>query len=69
MTLPVEVDLPDDFAQFQLPEAVAALLQMQLDRQESGQPLTSQAHEEAKGLVDLADFFTLLWLRAVRMIP
>lgn len=67
MTLTLEVDLPDDLARFRLPEAVAARLQTLLDRQDSGQVLTAQEREEAEGLVDLAEFLTLLRLRAERM--
>jgi hypothetical protein len=69
MTLTIEVDLPADLARFRLPEAVAARLQALLDRQDSGQPLTTQEREEAEGLVDLAEFLTLLRLRAERMTP
>jgi len=69
MTLTLEVDLPDDLARFRLPEAVAARLQSLLDRQDSGQPLTPQEREEAEGLSDLAEFLTLLRLRAERMTP
>lgn len=67
MTL--ELDLRDDLARFRLPEAVAARLQTLLDRQDSGQPLTAQEREEAEGLVDLAEFLTLLRLRAERVTP
>jgi hypothetical protein len=66
MTLTLEVVLPDDLARFRLPEAVAARLQTLLDRQDSGQPLTAQEREEAEGLLDLAEFLTLLQLRAER---
>jgi hypothetical protein len=69
MTLTIEVDLPADLARFRLPEAVATRLQALLDRQDSGQPLTTQGREEAEGLVDLAGFLTLLRLRAERMTP
>jgi hypothetical protein len=69
MTLTLEVDLPDDLARFRLPEAVAARLQTLLDRQDSGQSLTPQEREEAEGLADLAEFLTLLRLRAERMTP
>lgn len=69
MTLTIEVDLPADLARFQLPEAVAARLKTLLDRQDSGQPLTPQEREEAEGLVDLAEFLTLLRLRSERMTP
>ena len=64
LTLTLEVDLPDDLTRFRLPEAVAARLQTLLDRQDSGQPLTPQEGDEAKGLVDLAEFLTLLRLRS-----
>ncbi|MBV9123321.1 MAG: hypothetical protein JO112_08190 [Planctomycetes bacterium] len=67
MTL--EVDLPADLARFRLPEAVAARLQDLLDRQDFGQPLTAKEREEAEGLVSLADFLTLLRLRAERLAP
>jgi hypothetical protein len=69
MTLTLEVDLPADLAWFRLPEAVAARLQSLLDRQDSSQPLNAQEREEAEGLVDLAEFLTLLRLRAERMSP
>ncbi|MFH1918441.1 MAG: hypothetical protein ABIP48_00945 [Planctomycetota bacterium] len=67
MTLTIEVDLPADLARFRLPEAVDARLQTLLERQDSGQPLTEQEREEAEGLVNLAEFLTLLRLRAERM--
>jgi hypothetical protein len=64
MTLTIEVDLPDDLAQFRLPVALAARLQTLLDRQDTGQPLMAPERAEAEGLVNLAEFFTLLRLRA-----
>ncbi|HEY7328945.1 MAG TPA: hypothetical protein VH592_14980 [Gemmataceae bacterium] len=69
MTLTLEVDLPDDLARFRLPEAVGVRLQTLLDRQDSGQPLTAQERKEAEGLVALAEFLTLLRLRAERLMP
>jgi hypothetical protein len=69
MTLTLEVDVPDDLASLRLPEGVAARLQDLLDRQDSGQSLTEQEREEAEGLVDLAEFLTLLRLRAERLAP
>jgi hypothetical protein len=69
MTLTIEVDLPADLARLRLPEAVAARLQNLLDRQDSCQPLTAQERDEAEGLVNLADFLTLLRLRAEGMTP
>lgn len=67
MTLTIEVDLPADLARFRLPEAVAARLQTLLDRQDSGEPLTVAERDEAEGLVNLAEFLTLLRLRAERI--
>jgi hypothetical protein len=66
MTLTLEVDLPDELAKFRLPDAVAARLQTLLDRQDAGQPLTIPEQAEAEGLVNLAEFLSLLRLRAER---
>ena len=68
MTLTIEVDLPADLSRFQLPDAVAARLQSLLDRQDVGIPLTETERDEAEGLVNLAEFLTLLRLRAERMV-
>ena len=67
MTMMIEVDLPSDLARFRLPEAVDVRLQTLLDRQDSGQPLTTPERDEAEGLVNLAEFLTLLRLRAERL--
>jgi hypothetical protein len=69
MTLTLDVDLPADLARFRLPEAVAIRLQTLLDRQDAGQSLTAPERDEARGLVDLAEFLTLLRLRTERMTP
>lgn len=68
MTLTLEVELPDDLARLRLPRAVDARLQSLLDRQDSGQPLTSDERDEAEGLVNLAEFLTLLRLREERAV-
>ena len=67
MTLTLDVDLPDDLERFRLPEAVAARLQSLLDQQDAGKSLSVQERDEAEGLVDLAEFLTLLRLRAERL--
>ena len=67
MTLTLDVDLPADLERFRLPEAVAARLQSLLDQQDAGKSLSVQERDEAEGLVDLAEFLTLLRLRAERM--
>ena len=64
MSLTIDVDLPADLERFRLPEAVAARLQTLLDRQDGGQALSIAEREEAEGLVNLAEFLTLLRLRA-----
>jgi hypothetical protein len=60
----IELDLPDDLAQFRLPVAVNARLRELLDRQDSGVALKETEREEAEGLVELAELLTLLRLRA-----
>jgi hypothetical protein len=67
MTLTLQVELPDDLARLRLPTAVAARLQTLLDRQDSGVMLTAEERDEAQGLVDLAEFLTLLRMREERM--
>jgi hypothetical protein len=69
MTLTLEVELPGDLGRFHLPEALGARLQSFLDRQDAGQPLAPEERAEAEGLVDLAEFLTLLRLRAERLAP
>lgn len=68
MTLTLEVDLPDDLARLRLPHAVAERLQGLLDRQDAGQSLSKTEREEAEGLVELAEFLTLLRLREGRSV-
>jgi hypothetical protein len=60
----IELDLPDELAQLQLPPAVNARLRQLLDRQENGVPLKDAERREAEGLVELAELLTLLRLRA-----
>ena len=69
ITLTLEVELPADLDLFRLPEAVGTRLRSLLDRQNAGQPLTSDERAEAEGLVDLAEFLRLLRLRAERQAP
>ena len=69
MTLTLQLELPDDLAQLRLPGAVHARLQDLLDRQDSGQLLTDQERGEAEGLVNLAEFLSLLRLRKQRIAP
>ena len=58
------IEIPVELALYKLPEAVQARLQALLDRQDAGTRLTLTERAEAEGLVALAEFFTLLNLRA-----
>lgn len=62
----VEIEMPTELAQFRLPTGVNDRLQVLLDRQDQGQPLTNNERAEAEGLVNLAESLSLLRLRAER---
>ncbi len=63
----VEIDLPESLNQFKLPVGVNERLQDLLDRQDQGQSLSHNERKEAEGLVDLAEFLSLLRLRTQRI--
>ena len=65
----MEVQLTIDLrlAQLELPVAVQNRLQALLDRQDQGEALTVAERQEAEGLVALAEFLSLLRLRAERV--
>lgn len=58
--MPETIELPINLIRFELPIAVQARLQDLLDRQDAGKPLTQAEREEAEGLVELAEFLSLL---------
>jgi hypothetical protein len=62
----VELEMPADLDQFRLPEGVNERLQELLDRQDEGEELTPAERREAEGLVNMAEFLSLLRLRAQR---
>ncbi|MFM6079211.1 MAG: hypothetical protein ACKPCI_11990 [Dolichospermum sp.] len=62
------IEIPVSLTYFQLPEAVQARLQYLLDRQDAGEELTLAERDEAQGLVDLAEFLSLLSLRSQRIL-
>jgi hypothetical protein len=62
----LQIEVPDELARFRLPAGVNARLQELLDRQDGGQRLSAAEREEAEGLVTLAEFLSLLRLRAER---
>jgi hypothetical protein len=62
------IEIPVSLTYFQLPEVVQARLQFLLDRQDAGEELTLAERNEAEGLVDLAEFLSLLSLRSQRIM-
>ncbi|MBE9160246.1 hypothetical protein IQ265_25995 [Nodosilinea sp. LEGE 06152] len=58
------VEIPVELTQFRLPQAVQERLQLLLDRQDEGQELSQAERQEAEGLVELAEFLSLLRLRS-----
>lgn len=62
--MPEVIEIPIELTHFQLPEAVQSRLQLLLDCQDAGETLTPSEREEAEGLVELADFLSLLHLRS-----
>lgn len=65
--MPEMIEIPAELARFELPVAVQARLQSLLDRQDAGEALTDDERSEAEGLVELAEFLSLLGLRAARL--
>ena len=65
--MPEIVEIPIELAQFQLPQAVQARLQLLLDRQGEGYSLSQTERQETEGLVELAEFLSLLRLRSTRV--
>ena len=57
------IEIPAELAYFQLPNAVQQRLQFLLDRQDAGKQLSQAERQEAEGLVELAEFLSLLRLR------
>ena len=60
----VKLSGPDEIERLRLPAALDQRLQQLLDRQDRGEALTDVERTEAEGLVDLAEFLSLLRLRA-----
>jgi hypothetical protein len=58
------IELPDEVARFELPPAVHGRLQHLLDRQDAGNALSPDERAEAEGLVELAEFLSLLRLHS-----
>ena len=62
--MPETIEIPLELVKFQLPQAVQARLQFLLDRQDEGHILSQSERQEAEGLVELAEFLSLLQLRS-----
>lgn len=61
------IEIPVELTHFQLPKAVQERLEFLLDRQDAGEQLTHIERQEAEGLVELAEFLSLLRLRSGRV--
>jgi hypothetical protein len=61
------IEIPVELTLFQLPEGVRERLTSLLDRQDAGEGLTQAEQQEAEGLVELAEFLSLLHLRSQRV--
>lgn len=66
--MPEVIEIPIELTRFQLPQAVQARLQFLLDRQDEGNILSQAERQEAEGLVELAEFLSLLRLRSQRVM-
>ncbi len=66
--MPEVIEIPIELTKFQLPDAVQARLQFLLDCQDAGNILSHAERQEAQGLIDLAEFLSLLFLRSQRVI-
>ena len=62
------IEIPAELTYFQLPNAVQERLQFLLDRQDTGEQLSQTERQEAEGLVELAEFLSLIRLRSQRVM-
>lgn len=63
-----EIEMPTGWETVRLPNGVHHRLQELLDRQDAGQQLTPSEADEAQGLVDLAEWLSLVRLRSQRVV-
>ena len=63
----MQLVIEKELVRFELPPAVQNRLQSLLDRQDGGEELTTAEREEAEGLVELAEFLSLLKLRSQQL--
>jgi hypothetical protein len=63
----MEIEVPESWEKFQLPAGLNKRLQELLDRQDRGDVLSADERDEAQGIVDIAEWLSLLKLRAGRL--
>jgi hypothetical protein len=63
----MEIEVPAELLDLRLPEGLQRRLQALLDRQDEGAKLTATERHEAEGLVSMAEWLSLLRLRARRV--
>ena len=62
-TVSIKLPVPAGLSRFKLPVGVQRRLTKLLDQQDSGTVLTAAERREAEGLVEMAEFLSLLKLR------
>lgn len=65
-TISIELPVPAGLSGFKLPSGVQRRLTQLLDQQDAGNPLSAAERREAEGLVEMAEFLSLLKLRSRR---
>jgi hypothetical protein len=65
-TVTVELELPQDWSEFQVPAALQSRLTDLLDQQDKSGHLDSAERDEAQALTELVDMLALMKLRAER---
>ena len=65
-TVTVKLQLPGDLARLSMPPALNGRLQDLLDRQDHEGKLSIKERREARALIELAEFLSLIKLRARR---
>lgn len=63
----MQLVIESELVQFELPATVEKRLQTLLDRQDMGEDLTAAERKEAEGLVELAEFLSLLKLKSQQL--
>ena len=66
-TISFQAVVPGELRRFKLPSGVQRRLQELLNRQDCGQRLTAAERREAEGLVEMAEWLSLMKLRAGRV--